>query len=387
MRAIKTNAEKPAWSRRYLEALRRHLAQGPEASRRTAHGLGIQAVALGLEMLDLAMMHEQALTALALSNKSSASRDRIIRQAGFFFIEAIVPLEKTHRAAQESNGYLSRLNHVLSRRTLELVVSNRNLKKEISRRMVVERTLRQSEQHTRQLLEQSRKLQEQLRHLSRRILSAQEEERKRISRELHDVIAQVLAGINVRLAGLKTDAMVNARGLTRNIARTQMMVEKSVDIVHRFAYDLRPAVLDHLGLIPARHSFVKSFAQETGVRVQLTVFAAVEKLSSDKRTVIYRVVHEALTNVGRHAHASHVEVRIQRLPRAVSMRIKDNGQAFDAEKILHSVKNKRMGLLGMRERVEMVGGDFSVVSAPGQGTVIKARIPFRYGDLAEPAHS
>ncbi len=282
---------------------------------------------------------------------------------------------------------MSRLNHVLSRRTLELVVSNRNLKKEISRRMVVERTLRQSEQHTRQLLEQSRKLQEQLRHLSRRILSAQEEERKRISRELHDVIAQVLAGINVRLAGLKTDAMVNARGLTRNIARTQMMVEKSVDIVHRFAYDLRPAVLDHLGLIPARHSFVKSFAQETGVRVQLTVFAAVEKLSSDKRTVIYRVVHEALTNVGRHAHASHVEVRIQRLPRAVSMRIKDNGQAFDAEKILHSVKNKRMGLLGMRERVEMVGGDFSVVSAPGQGTVIKARIPFRYGDLAEPAHS
>ncbi len=101
MRAIKINAEKTAWSRRYLEALRRHLAQGPEASRRTAHGLGIQAVALGLEMLDLAMMHEQALTALALSNKSSASRDRIIRQAGFFSSRPSFPWKK-HTARRRS---------------------------------------------------------------------------------------------------------------------------------------------------------------------------------------------------------------------------------------------------------------------------------------------
>ncbi len=116
------------------------------------------------------------------------------------------------------------------------------------------------------MLEQSDHLQEQLRQLSRQILSAQEEERKEISRELHDVIAQTLTGINVRLAALKKEAAVNTKGLDRNIARTQRLVEKSVDIVHQFARELRPAVLDDLGLIPALHSFMKNFTARTGVR-------------------------------------------------------------------------------------------------------------------------
>ena len=133
------------------------------------------------------------------------------------------------------------------------------LKQEIAQRKSVEESLRQSEQHYSQLLEQSRQLQEQLRHLSRQILSAQEEERKKISRELHDVIAQTLTGINVRLAALKKEATINTKGLRTKIARTQRLVEKSVDIVHRFARELRPTVLDDLGLIPALHSFMKAF--------------------------------------------------------------------------------------------------------------------------------
>ncbi len=116
------------------------------------------------------------------------------------------------------------------------------------------------------MLEQSDHLQEQLRRLSRQILSAQEDERKKISRELHDVIAQTLTGINVRLATLKKEAALNTKGLDRNIARTQRLVEKSVDIVHQFARELRPAVLDDLGLIPALHSFVKIFSKRTGIR-------------------------------------------------------------------------------------------------------------------------
>ncbi len=211
--------------------------------------------------------------------------------------------------------------------------------------------------------------------MSRQILSAQEEERKEISRELHDVIAQTLTGINVRLAALKKEAAVNTKGLDRNIARTQRLVEKSVDIVHQFARELRPAVLDDLGLIPALHSFMKNFTARTGVRTHLTAFAEVEQLDTARRTVLFRVAQEALTNVARHAQASRVEVNIQKLPEAVRMEIKDDGKSFQVERVLRSKGDKRLGLLGMRERVGMVGGAFGVESAPGKGTTVRVEIP------------
>jgi len=228
-------------------------------------------------------------------------------------------------------------------------------------------------------LEQSHHMQEQLRHLSREVLRAQEEERKRISRELHDVIAQTLTGINVRLAGLKANATVNTKELQRNITRTQQLVEQSVNIVHRFARELRPTVLDDVGLIPALHTFMKSFREETGIHVSLSAFAAVEHVNGEKRTVLYRVVQEALTNVARHARASRVEVRIQKLDDAVCIKIEDDGKGFPAERVLRSKKQIRLGLLGMRERVEMVNGNFTVESTPGKGTTIQAQIPLADG--------
>ena len=131
-------------------------------------------------------------------------------------------------------------------------------------------------------------------------------------------------------------------------------------------------MLDDLGLIPALHSFMKHFRAETGIRVSLTAFAAVEQLDGDKRTVLYRVAQEALTNVARHAQASRAEVKLQKLDGAVCMTITDNGKCFQVERVLHAKKSKRLGLLGMRERVEMVGGKFTVESAPGKGTTIRA---------------
>jgi signal transduction histidine kinase len=214
-----------------------------------------------------------------------------------------------------------------------------------------------------------------LRHLSRQILSAQEDERKKISRELHDVIAQTLTGINVRLAALKKEAGTNTKGLDRNIALTQRLVEKSVNIVHEFARELRPAVLDDLGLIPALHSFVKLFSKRTHIHVHLKVFAGVEQLDAARRTVLFRVAQEALTNVSRHAKASRVEVGIQRLADGICMKIKDNGKSFEVEGMLPSRGRKHLGLLGMRERLEMVGGHFHIESAPGKGTTITALLP------------
>jgi len=363
-------------ARRYEAALRRYLTQKPSDTSQPAVRLGRRAVSLGLETLDLALIHEQVLLGLVLPAGTPAARDRILRRAGLFFAEAITPLEEGHRVALESNGHLTRMNQDLSRRTQDLAISNRQLKKEIARRKVVEETLRQSEQQSGKLLQQSQLLQEQLRHLSRRILLVQEEERKRISRELHDVVAQLLTGINVRLATLKIEATANTKGLSKKILDTQRLVEKSVDIVHRFARELRPAVLDDLGLIPALLSFFKSFTKETGVRVSLTAFAGLEKLSNAKRTVLYRVVQEALTNVARHAQASRVGVCLEKRPPDVLMRIQDDGIAFDVDRMWQARKCQRLGLLGMRERVEMVGGTFKIESEPGHGTTLHVRVPF-----------
>ncbi len=266
---------------------------------------------------------------------------------------------------------------MLSQRTVELAASNLELEQEIAQRKAVEAALKKSEHHYSQLLEQSNRLQEQLRQLSRQVLLTQEEERREISRELHDVIAQTLTGINVRLAALKKEAALNTKGLDRNITRTQRLVEKSVSIVHQFARELRPAALDDLGLIPALHSFVKIFSRRTRIHVHLKVFAGVEQLDINKRTILYRVAQEALTNVARHAQASRVEVNIQKLPEGIRMEIKDDGISFKVERVLYGNGGKRLGLLGMRERLEMVGGHLDIESAPGKGTTITAQIPLR----------
>jgi PAS domain S-box-containing protein len=261
------------------------------------------------------------------------------------------------------------------RRIAVLAATNRKLELEIAQRRSVEQALKASEQQQGEMLEESRHMRDQLQLLSRQLLLAQEEERKRISRELHDVITQTLVGINVLLAGLKTDIVMQPEDRRENITRTQQLVEQAVNVVHQFARELRPAVLDDIGLIPALHTFMKGFKAETGIHVSLSAYAAVEHMNSDKRIVFYRVAQEALTNVGRHARASRVKVSIQKLDGVVCMKIKDNGRGLPAERAWRRKKSKRLGLLGMKERLEMVGGKFTIESVPGKGTTITAQIP------------
>lgn len=362
----------------YQAALRQYLKLGSAASLRPAQRLGRQALELELETLDLAQIHDESLASAveALPVDSAAFRERIVRRAGTFFAEAILPMEETHRTVREANSRLSELNQALSHRTRELLASNRKLAREVTRREAAQDSLLKSEAHSTRLLVQSRLLQEQLRMLSRRALAAQEEERKRISRELHDVIAQMLTGINVHLATLITEAAASTRGLSQKISKAQRLVEKSVDIVHRFARELRPALLDDLGLIPAVHSYLQEFAAETGLRAHLTAFKGDEQLTAAKRTALYRVSQEALANVARHAQASRVDVTIRKLAGGILMQIKDDGKSYDVEKMWQMRKSRHLGMLGMRERVEMVSGTFQVESAPGHGTTVKALVPF-----------
>jgi len=216
-----------------------------------------------------------------------------------------------------------------------------------------------------------------LRFLSHEILYTQEEERKKISRELHAEIAAKLSIIHVELYGLKLRATGNSRDLKTKIETTQKLVQDAVDVIHRFARDLRPTALDDLGLIPALHSFTKTLSKQSGMLIRVIIFAGVEALDNETRTVLYRVSQEALTNVAKHAVASHAEISIAEVGNSVLLKIKDNGKSFNVERALYQKGKKRLGLLGMRERAEMVGGIFSIESAQGQGTTISAKIPAR----------
>jgi signal transduction histidine kinase len=227
-----------ALSRRYQAALQRHLQQGPQSRGRPAHRLGQQAVTLGLETLDLARMHKAALTTLA-PDGSSAARDQMVKRAGIFFTEAITPIEQTHRAGVESAARLNQQNKTLAHRTAQLALVNRQLKKGIRRRKTAEDALKKSERHHTKLLRESHHLQKHLQQLIHRSLSAQENERTKISHDLHDEIAQTLLGINVRLLGLKKGATARPEGLAKEIATTQRLVEKSVKNINRFAREFR----------------------------------------------------------------------------------------------------------------------------------------------------
>ena len=259
------------------------------------------------------------------------------------------------------------------RRAEVLAFANQAANKEIGRRRAVEAALRESVLVQRELLIQSQDLHARIRHLAHQLLSVQEEERKAISRELHDSVLQTLVGINVELGVLGHG--VGSPALLRKIGRTQQVVSRSIETVHRFARDLRPAVLDDFGLIPALRTFCESLAVQARFKVRLTASREIEALDLAERTVLFRVAQEALTNVARHAHASRVVIRIIRTDGVIHMEIGDNGRSFPVARVLRDKHPKRLGLVSMRERVEMVGGTLVIKSIHGKGTSVRVTIP------------
>jgi signal transduction histidine kinase len=136
-------------------------------------------------------------------------------------------------------------------------------------------------------------------------------------------------------------------------------------------------MLDELGLLPALRSHVKCFGARAGLKVRLRSHAGVEQLSNEQKTVLYRVAQESLTNVAKHARASRVGVNLYRLRHAVQMQIKDNGRAFEVQRQLSAAARRRLGLLGMQERVRLINGRFDIRSAPGKGTTVLVEVPFK----------
>jgi signal transduction histidine kinase len=218
-------------SRRYALALKKYLRQGPRATVHPARGLGLQAVKLGLETLDVAKIHEATLAAL----EAASSRNGIIERAEIFFTETVSPIEKTHHAAVKASADLSHANKALDRRVHDLAASNRSLKQSIVRRKTAEDALRKRQGRSKKLLGESRRLQMHLQQLTHQILAAHENKRKRISHELQNEIAQTLLGINIRMLTLKREAAAGTEKFKKDIASTQRLVDNSITSIKRFA--------------------------------------------------------------------------------------------------------------------------------------------------------
>ena len=215
----------------------------------------------------------------------------------------------------------------------------------------------------------------QLRELSMFLQSVREEERIRIARDLHDDLGQMLTALKIDLDWLISRCPCNRAAKVKvpeKLAAMSSLVGKTVDSVRRIAQDLRPNVLDDLGLAAAIEWQVEQFQERTGIFCKLAMNREEYQLQDQVAISMFRIVQEAFTNVARHAGASQVTVTVDEDAHGISLRVKDNGTGFDMEKKRDS---KSHGLLGIRERVIMFGGEIEIFSGVGQGTEIRVWIP------------
>ncbi len=223
------------------------------------------------------------------------------------------------------------------------------------------------------MLDSVERNQRQSQMLSGQILQAQEEERKRVARELHDETAQALTALLVRLRLLaKAGTLEEAQS---RVAELRELTARALEEVRRLALELRCAVLDDLGLVAALGSYVDEYNDRYDIQANLECSDINRRLPPQTELALYRVVQEALTNVARHAKANNVWVRLHLLEDGwIYLTVEDDGQGFDVEKVV-SRRNGGLGLFGMRERIALLGGEFWIDSAPGKHTTIRACVP------------
>jgi signal transduction histidine kinase len=210
---------------------------------------------------------------------------------------------------------------------------------------------------------------EELHRLSARLVSAQEEERRKLSRELHDEIGQSMSALLVELGNLASVLPPENAALRERVQAVKRLAENNVVVLRNLSLLLRPSMLDDLGLAPALKWQAREVARRSGIKVKVDAEDVPDHLPDEYRTCIYRVVQEALHNATRHSKATHVRVTVTHEESRVRVRIQDDGVGFPAR------HEKGMGILGMEERVRHLGGSFHIDSGPGQGTAIAIELP------------
>lgn len=227
----------------------------------------------------------------------------------------------------------------------------------------------------------------QMQALAGRVIRAQEEERRRIARELHDDTGQTLTLLLVRLKLLEQGADAEAR--QQEIAALRGLVSAAIDRVRQLALDLRPPALDHLGLAASLRSLVRQLKETTQLAIALELPEGPIALSPERAIAVYRIVQEALTNVLKHGQAQQVQVKLVRLAGQLLIRVEDDGRGFDLRGLerlrRQDTDGRGLGLFGMMERAHLAGGRFSIESHPGRGTTVQVTIPLEVAVADEQA--
>ena len=217
--------------------------------------------------------------------------------------------------------------------------------------------------------------------LSARLVHVQENERRSLSRELHDEVGQALSAVLVELRNLSSEAAIQTDEQSRKHVETvRNLVENSVRVVRNMALLLRPSMLDDLGLVPALQWQAREVSRRTSLDVSVATELGSDDLSDEYKTCIYRVVQEALHNCSRHARATKVRIRVQQEPSRLLVSIQDDGKGFDVK------QTKGLGLLGIEERVAGLGGKCEIHSAPESGTIVAVEMPLRGDDGRQDSH-
>jgi signal transduction histidine kinase len=260
---------------------------------------------------------------------------------------------------------LDELDQHVKERTKDLLLTNERLQREIEERKRAEQMVRESEQ--------------QLRSLSYQLMATQEMERKRISRELHDELGQSLTIIKMRLRFIQENLMSDQIVLKEECENSMLYINEVIEDMRRLSQDLSPAVLEDLGLTVALRWVIGNFTKNSAIKITHDIMNIDQLLPVDSQIILYRILQETLTNIGKHSDATHVSVVVREQDGDINFSVEDDGKGFDMEPSLtERTTPMGLGLKTMDERVRMLGGTLRVWSQKGKGARITFSIPAGY---------
>ena len=301
----------PSFEEKYRSALREYAARGGEAALRQAYELGRKAMDDGKSLIEIASLHHQALWELVKEAKEAERRTELLKAGADFLTESLSPYEMAHRGFQDAVKALRQLNETL------------------------------------------------------------EEEIKRIAFGVHDEAGQLLVAVHLALADVSREL---PKAQQVQIGRVEQLLDQVEKQLRRYSHELRPAVLDDLGWIPAVRFLAEGVTKRSHLPIRIKTMVT-GRLPGAVEIALYRIVQEALTNATKHANASLVSIQVRRLGRVLCCSIQDDGAGFDVRAVQSDRKRSGLGLIGMQERLNAIGGSLSIDSAPGRGTKLLIQVP------------